>query len=238
MKGHSERVPGKNLRPFLGKPLFFQVLRRLALCPYISKIIVNTDSARIAGLCASFPKTVTLGRPAFLRGDEAPMNAIIAHDLAYADTEHLLQTHATNPLLSLETIEAAIGEYCRRLEDYDSLFTVSPCRTRFYRQDGSPLNHDPKELLRTQDLPPLYEENSCLYLFSRSSFAAAGGRRIGLRPHMFPMRKIESIDIDYEDDFLLAEAWARDQLERERHAAFLHGRRLPAEGAGQVQAIQ
>jgi CMP-N-acetylneuraminic acid synthetase len=238
MKAHSERVPGKNLRLFLGKPLFFQVLRHLALCRYISKIIVNTDSARIAGLCACFPETQVLARPEALRGNDVPMNAIIAHDLAYADTEHLLQTHATNPLLCLATLEAAIGEYCRRLEECDSLFTVSPCRTRFYRQDGSPLNHNPHELLRTQDLPPLYEENSCLYIFSRSSFAAAGGRRIGLRPHMFAMRKIESIDIDYEDDFLLAEAWAKYQLERERHAALLQWHNMPGEGAGQAQASE
>jgi CMP-N-acetylneuraminic acid synthetase len=137
------------------------------------------------------------------------MNEIIAHDLRYASTEHILQTHATNPLLSLQTISSGIEAYLCGLNEFDSLFTVSLHKTRFYSQSGLPLNHNPTELLPTQNLPTLCEENSCMYLFSRSSFHAAGERRIGLSPRMYPISKMEAVDIDYEDDFMIAELLGR-----------------------------
>jgi CMP-N-acetylneuraminic acid synthetase len=78
-------------------------------------------------------------------------------------------------------------------------------QTRLYWEDGSAVNHDPKVLLKTQDLPIIYEENSCFYLFSRSSFEAAGNKRIGLNPYMYEISKLEAVDIDEPDDFRLAE---------------------------------
>ncbi len=206
MKGHSERVPGKNLRDFAGKPLGRWVLDTLARSPYIAEVLVDTDSPRIAEMVSSVPKTRAVDRPARLRGDMVPMNDILAHDLALAATGHFLQTHATNPLLTMAAVEAAIGAYFEGLGQYDSLFSVTARYARFYRPDGRPVNHNPEELLRTQDLEPLYEENSCLYLFSRESFLAAGGRRIGRRPRMYPISSLEAVDIDTEEDFALAEA--------------------------------
>ena len=74
-------------------------------------------------------------------------------------------------------------------------------------RDGSALNHDPKVLLRTQDLPPIYEENSNLYLFTAEQIA--GGRRMGDRPILFEIDPLEAVDIDEEPDFVLAEALDR-----------------------------
>jgi len=86
-------------------------------------------------------------------------------------------------------------------------------QTRFYRADGSAVNHDPNVLLRTQDLEPWFEENSNLYVFSRDSFAATDAR-IGRRPLVFETGKLESIDIDDQADWdlaLLAAQLARTQ---------------------------
>ncbi len=112
-----------------------------------------------------------------------------------------------------ETIDRAIGEYFASLAEHDSLFSVTPWQCRFYTAGGKPVNHNPAELLRTQDLPPLYEENSCLYIFSKKSFAAAGEKRIGLSPALFPIYRLEAVDIDEEEDFILAETLAARQTE-------------------------
>ena len=80
-------------------------------------------------------------------------------------------------------------------------------QTRLYDADGTPINHDPDVLLRTQDLPPVYEENSNLYLFTADQIAA--GRRIGKRPILFEIDPLEAVDIDDEADFVLAEALDR-----------------------------
>ena len=91
------------------------------------------------------------------------------------------------------------------MNDYDSLFSVTKWQTRLYWDADRPINHNPHELLRTQDLPPVYEENSNIYIFSKSSFRKAGEQRIGLKAQMFEINKIEAIDIDEEADFIMAE---------------------------------
>lgn len=207
MKGHSERVPNKNIRNFAGMgPLFGQICQVLAACWRIDEIIIDTDSCQIMDLARRLPKIKLVSRPEHLCGDMVPMNDIIAHDLTLATNEHVLQTHSTNPLLTQGTIEAALDRYFDVLPEYDSLFSVTPWQCRFYWPDGRAVNHNPQELLRTQDLSPLYEENSCFYIFSPQSFHRAGGRRIGLKPVFFPISKLEAVDIDDEDDFILAEA--------------------------------
>ena len=207
MKGHSERVPGKNLRPLGGKPLFFWIVEALERVEAVERIIINTDSDEIAEQAREHFGVVIHRRPAAICGDFVSMNRIIEHDMAQApQAEHFLQTHATNPLLSSATIAAAVQRYFEDLPTYDSLFSVTRHQARFYDADERPLNHDPTTLLRTQDLPPLFEENSNLYLFSRASFTATGAR-IGRRPRLFETDPRESVDIDVEADWRLAEAW-------------------------------
>lgn len=206
MKGHSERVPGKNMRLFCGRPLFHWVMMSLQRSKYISTIAIDTDSRAIAeNALQYFDQVIIIDRPEALRGDFVSMNDIIAYDLSQIEGGHFLQTHSTNPLLTTTTIDRAVEYYFQHLETYDSLFSVTRHQARMYRQDGHPINHNPQELLRTQDLRPIYEENSNIYIFSRTSFTGSGKRRIGLRPYMFKMDKLEAVDIDEEQDFKLVE---------------------------------
>ena len=206
MKGHSERVPNKNMHLFAGRPLYHRVAETLQSSPHIQAIIINTDSQIIANDAVKhFSKVRIIERPMHLQGDLVPMNDIIKYDLSVCEDEHFLQTHSTNPLLTQDTIENSIQEYFCSLEQFDSLFTVTRLQTRLYWSSGQPVNHDPNELLRTQDLPPVFEENSNLYLFSKKAFTAAGNKRIGLRPKMYEMDKLEAVDIDEKNDFRLAE---------------------------------
>lgn len=206
MKGHSERVSNKNMKEFAGKPLYHAIMQSLQKSKYVEKVIIDTDSDIIAkDALVNFEKVQIIDRPKEIQGDFVPMNDIIDYDLTQLDEEHFLQTHSTNPLLTTETINRAIESYFANLENNDSLFSVTKIQTRLYWTDGTPINHNLKELLRTQDLPIAYEENSNIYIFSKKSFKKAGNRRIGLSPLMFEMNKLEAIDIDEAEDFILAE---------------------------------
>lgn len=208
IKGASERVPGKNLRSFCGQPLLCKVLEMLQQSSCVEKIVVNTDSDVVANLSSQWDKIIIHERPAALCGHHVPMNSIIAHDICLLGDGHYLQTHVTNPLLRKETVADAVGRYFNNLNDHDSLFSVREMQTRFWHANGTPMNHDPSRLVNTQDLEPIYEENSCIYIFSSQSFQQAGNNRIGQRPLLFPIAQSESFDIDTEDDFRISElAW-------------------------------
>lgn len=210
MKGHSERVPGKNLRLLAGRPLYHWILDTLLSVPTISTVVVDTDSEAIADdVAVSFQGVAVRERPADLIGDEVPMHDIVARFVAEHETgDVFVQTHSTNPLLSAETISAAIAAHLED-DDHDSLMTVTEWQTRLYDSDGRPINHDPDLLLRTQDLPPVFEENSNLYIAPREIIRRTG-RRIGPNPLLYPIDKLESLDIDQEIDFVVADclrAW-------------------------------
>jgi CMP-N-acetylneuraminic acid synthetase len=206
MKGNSERVPNKNLRLFDGKPLYHAIVSELLKSKYINQLVINTDSDKIKeDVRKNFPTVICVDRPTAIQGDFVPMNEIIAYDMSQVPSEIYIQTHSTNPLLNSQTLDSAIERFVACTGDYDSLFSVTQLQTRLYWEDGSAVNHNPQELLRTQDLPPVFEENSNFFIFTKASFEANGGKRIGLRPLLFPMNKIEAQDIDEPEDFIIAE---------------------------------
>lgn len=206
IKQHSTRLHNKNFLDFCGQPLYRVILDKLHQVESVDNIIINTDSAELAADCRlRYPKAILLERPEYLLGDSITMNSLIQHDITYSENEHFLQTHCTNPLLSVETIERAISAYFTHLHKHDSLLSVEAVQKRGYLVDGSPINHRNDELLPTQELEPVCLENSNLFLFSRTSFFKANNSRVGLYPYLFPMSFTEGIDIDYAEDFELAQ---------------------------------
>lgn len=207
MKGHSERVPFKNIRNFGGKPLLYWILSTLKDSFVVKDVVVDTDSEEIKNIIHQyFENSVKIiDRPESICGDYVSMNNIIEYDLSCIKGDHFLQTHSTNPLLLASTIDQAINRYFSVLSNgYDSLFSVNHYQSRFYDSKGNPINHDPATLIRTQDLFPVYEENSNFYIFSREVFLQSSSR-IGKKPYLFEVPKIECLDIDDENDFMIAE---------------------------------
>lgn len=205
MRHNSERVPGKNYRYFAGKPLYFFIIESLQLCPFIREIVVDTDSQVIKeGISKIFPKIRLINRPDHLKAGTVPMNDVLLYDINQVDADFYLQTHSTNPLLRAETITNATQKFLENYPMYDSLFSVTRLQTRLWDQLGRSINHNPFILLRTQDLPPIYEENSCIYIFTRKTLEERHNR-IGERPMMFEIDQREAADIDEELDFKVAE---------------------------------
>ena len=133
-------------------------------------------------------------------------NELISYEIDKHDADLFINTHTTNPLLRKETIQDAIKAFKNREDGIDSLFSVNEFNTRFYSKDLSPINHDINVVKKTQNTSKIYEENSCIYIFTKDSFKASGGRRIGLNPMIYVSPKIESFDIDEKDDFRLVES--------------------------------
>ncbi|MGH2627071.1 MAG: cytidylyltransferase domain-containing protein [Anaerolineales bacterium] len=213
MRHHSERVPGKNYRPVAGRPLYVYILEALQQVSEVSQIVVDTDSPTIRdGVAERFPSVRILDRPESLRGDAVPMNDILVHDAEQVPAGLYLQTHSTNPLLQPATIGSALAAL-RASPDHDSLFAVTRLQARLWSAEGRPINHDPGELLRTQDLPAVFLENSCLYLVERTALLSRRNR-LGQNPLLFAIDPAEAWDIDEEFDVTIAECLIRDRQRR------------------------
>lgn len=211
MRHHSERVPGKNYRSFAGKPLYHHIINSLLSCPLIHQVVVDTDSPIIMEDASEhFPQVQVIERPEHLRADTIPMNDVLLNEVRMVGADFYLQTHSTNPLLRSETISNAIDVFLNNYPMYDSLFSVTKIRTRLWDSLAMPINHNPAILLRTQDLPPVYEENSCIYIFTRNTLESRHNR-IGERPLMFEIDPIEACDIDEELDFRIAESLYKER---------------------------
>lgn len=205
MRHNSERVPGKNYRMFGSKPLYHHIISSLLSCSSIREVVIDTDSPTIlADAEKSFPRVTLLERPEHLRAGTIPMNDVLMNSIRQIDADFYLQTHSTNPLLTAETISTAIERFKQNFPLYDSLFSVTRLQTRLWDGLTRAVNHNPAILLRTQDLPPIYEENSCLYIFTRNVLESRHNR-IGERPMMYEIDPVEAWDIDEELDFRIAE---------------------------------
>ena len=212
MKAHSERVKSKNFRQIAGKPLFRWILDTLADVDEIDRIVINTDAREILAENNLHHgdyggRLIIRDRKPDICGDHVSMNLILQDDIRNVPSDIYFMTHTTNPLLSKETIKVMLDRYDEEVlrGNKDSLFTVTRHQTRFYAPDTTPINHDPANLLRTQDLPAFFEENSVGYMFSTQSFASTMAR-IGKNPGMFETPALESVDIDEPSDWYMAES--------------------------------
>jgi CMP-N-acetylneuraminic acid synthetase len=208
MRHNSERVPGKNYRDLAGKPLFHWVVDTLLAVNGIDEVVIDTDSPTIIeDVEKVYPQVRVLLRPEHLRAGEIAMNDVLLNTAEQVNADVLLQTHSTNPFLSAATVESAIQRFKAKENDCDSVFGVTRLQARLWTADGKAVNHDPAVLLRTQDLDPIYLENSCFYIFT-PEILRQRGNRIGARPLLVETPPLEAIDIDEETDFQLAIAVA------------------------------
>lgn len=211
IKSHSERVPYKNFRPLRGVPLYRWILSSILACGLIEEVCIDTDSLDpdLWDL-DKHPRIIVKKRAPHLIGDDVSMNLLIEDYLKYFQHDvDIFMTHTTNPFLNPRTIDMIIERYYEaKTQNFDSLFSVTEFRARFYDSSLNPINHKLNELKRTQDLDSMFMENSCAYVFSRESFLNSNSR-IGSRPEIIVTPLLESVDIDTPADWELATALAQ-----------------------------
>ena len=197
---NSQRVEGKNLRLLGGRPLMTYLLSSLAAAQNIDEVYVYCSNPAIQEY---LPEGVR-----FLKRDERlDSNTTLGEEIYDAftsevDADIYILAHATSPFIRTATIEDAVA----RVEsgEYDSAFSAERVQT-FAWWEGKPLNYSLQHVPRTQDLEPVYVETSAFFIFQRDVWRTLH-RRIGERPYTAVTDRIESMDIDNPDDFLLAEA--------------------------------
>ena len=202
IKHNSQRVHRKNFRRFGKEPLFKHTLLKLKK----HKVYVDTDSQDIVDLISSDKRlnhVTTFHRKEHLRGDKVSVCEIIKSFIEeYQIKDPIAQIHVTSPFLTVQVLEDAY----KKIKNYDSVVSCNVHNSRFWKNEQygmCPVNHNPVKMEQTQDLPTLYEENSCFYIFNPYVIMNLGSR-VGRNPYFYPINKTESIDIDTEDDWEFA----------------------------------
>ncbi len=208
----SERVKNKNTRQFAGIEggLLKIKLDQLTKCSLIDVIVLSTDDRKVIDIGKQYGERVKIDiRPPELATSEAKTDDLIKYAASIIEGSHILWTHVTSPFTGESLYIKAINDYFRAIasNENDSLLSVTPLRVHIWDKSGKPVNYEKGETKwpRSQQVDTLYEINSAIFINSRENYLKLNDR-IGLKPFLFEMAKTESIDIDYEDDFLMAES--------------------------------
>ena len=201
IKYKSERVKDKNFTLVKDKPLFFYIINTIKSIDLIDQILIDTDDEKVIEIIEKYFTGIDFKiREDNLKDPTESVNNIIKSNLDKINNDFIFQTHTTNPLLKEKTINKALQEY---INNKRPIFSVNVFQSRFYDQELNPINHNPEELIPTQELDFIYEENSNFYIFSKEQFKDNYFKRIGKESVYFSTNKSESIDIDNEEDLEL-----------------------------------
>jgi CMP-N-acetylneuraminic acid synthetase len=200
IRKNSERLPNKNFRDFNGQPLYYWIFDTLRNVDEVDRVVVNTDSEEIITKVPEEFDVEISERPKRFFGDDTTQN-IVQYEVDRLESDIYLQTFCTNPLLRSDSVAGAVQKFVN--EPCDSLFTVTRHQSRMFTSDFTPINHNTHNRIPTQELSPIYEDNSNVYLFTKKTLDMTGDR-VGLNYITYELGKIESIDIDTKEDFEMA----------------------------------
>ena len=201
IKLNNERTPGKNIKCFDdGTPLITYFLKTLVQVNEIDELYVYCSKEEIQEYL--IPGVKFLKRPDFLDTKEATPQDIISNFMNEVEAEVYVACHCTSPFVKAERFSKCINKVCNG--GYDSAFTGEKIQRLMWYQ-GEPLNFDASNVPRTQDLPIYYNEVSATYVFKRQTFETLH-RRIGINPYICEVSGYECVDIDYPEDFEIANA--------------------------------
>ena len=205
----SSRLPHKNIKPFYdGTPLMTFIQKTCLASKLIDEVYVYCSDEKVKPYVLD--GVHFLKRPEYLDGDDINANDIILAFMKIVDADIYVNAHATAPFAKPESIDACIEHVLSG--EYDSAFCAERIRT-FMWQDNKPANFDPSHFPRTQDLPLILSEAAIAYVFPRETFTKYN-RRVGITPYIHEVGKIEAIDIDYPEDFVISDAVYRSMNEQ------------------------
>ena len=208
IKLNNERTPGKNIKKMFNGKSIVQILQEtLVRLNNLDEIYVFCSDERIKEYLIDGVKF--LKRPEFLDTKQATPNDIIDEFMKLVDADVYMVSHATSPFVSVEHFEECINAV--KSGEFDSSFTAQKLQKLLWKSNGTPLNFDPENVPRTHDLEPYYDEVSAAYVFTKEMYMKHK-RRIGLKPHITVVSELESIDIDYPEDFEIANAVYKEIL--------------------------
>lgn len=199
IKLDSKRIPHKNIKPFFdGKPLMYFIQKTCLESELIDEVYVYCSDEMVREYV--LPGVRFLKRPAFLDLDSVNANDFIREFMKTVNADIYVNAHTTSPFAKTETINDCIKKVISG--KYDSAFCAENIKN-FLWSKGKPINFDLDHFPRTQDLPDIYGETSIAYVFTKDTFIRHS-RRVGIMPYIKEVGKIEAMDIDYPEDFEIA----------------------------------
>ncbi len=201
IKLNNERTPGKNIRRLSdGTPLCHLIQQNLLHVPEVERIIVYCSDEHIMDYL--LPGVEFMKRPKELDSNSTRCGDIIRSFINTVEADIYALSHATSPFIKPERFSACISAVASG--KYDSAFTCKRVMD-FLWSGGNPMNFKRGSIPRTQDMEEIFAELPSPYVFTRDVFEKYHGRT-GVRPFMCECTTIESIDIDWPEDFLIADA--------------------------------
>lgn len=210
----SQRVKSKNTRPFSGIEggILELKLKQLMGSKLLSNIILSTNDELSMEIAARLDpgqeRIKVIVRPDHLCLDTTALTDLIAYVPEIVSEGHIIWGHTTTPFVAAEDYDKGIDLYFSKLEEgHDSLISVMPLQNFLLDSEARVFNYDAgkNRWPRTQDLPVLYEVNHAMFITSRDMYIKEKNR-VGSKPFLYEQDKIKSFDIDWVDDFLIAEA--------------------------------
>ena len=202
IKLNNQRLPGKNLLPLNGKPVCSYIFDTIAKVDEIDEKYVYCSDERIKEY---MPENITfLKRDTYLDGFQVKGLEIIQRFVEDVDADIYVLTHVTQPFTKSESIKKALEKVVSG--EYDSAFSAIVLQDYMW-MNGKPFNYDMKNILRTQDLDPIYMETGAFFIFRKEVFTELG-QRIGNKPYIYEIDQFEAVDIDTAEDFEFAKAVA------------------------------
>lgn len=208
----SKRVPQKNIKPFFdGTPLMYFIQRTCLESQLIDEVYIYCSDESVVPYV--LPGVKFLKRPIELDGDDKNANDIIRAFMKEVDADIYVNAHTTSPFAEVKTIDMCIEKVVSN--EYDSAFCAENVKA-FLWMDAKPINFDPDNFPRTQDLPDVFAETSIAYVFTKDSFIKYN-RRVGVKPFICEVGKIEAMDIDYPEDFAICDAIYKIRKEKNKN---------------------
>ena len=205
----SQRIKNKNIKNFCGSSLLEIKVKQAMRCNLIDEVVVSSDCNEMLDLAKKLGATVKI-RPDYYCSHSVPMNEVYEHLAKSVNCENIVYLHVTSPLLKDETLNASIENYYKsKKKGYDSLASVELIK-KYLWYENKPINYNPSQHPRSQDLPRYYGLNFAVNIISREKMITKKNI-IGENFFPFFLDEIESIDVDNKIDFITAENFYKSE---------------------------
>lgn len=210
-KGTSSRIENKNIKLLDGKPLFLHTLEKLSSCNFIDEVYLDSESEEIFDLAQNVDCKF-LKRDVSLATNKTDGNSLFYNEVRQVEADIYIQILGTSPFIKKETIQKGI-EILKTQNEYDSVILVK--KEKLYTWNEQTANYNLEHIPNSVDLPDTIIETMGLYI-TRKNVALEMKKRIGKNPYLLEASTIEAVDVNYPDEFELANFIAAGIREKER----------------------
>ena len=212
IKLNNQRLPGKNTMLLNGRPTCDYIFKTISAVDTIDEKYVYCSDEAIKTYIAPYEEKGLrfLKRDSYLDGFQVKGLEIIDRFVKDVDADIYVLTHVTQPFTKAESIKNALDKVISG--EYDSAFSAVVLQDYMW-MNGQPFNYDMKNIVRTQDLEPIYMETGAFFIFRKEVFTNLG-QRIGENPYIYEIDQFEAVDIDTAEDFEFAKAVAMYMAEK------------------------